>query len=90
MIVWLTDQPSLRSAMTPENVALFEREGRGPLTSGFCDDGAFIRTRSELEAPDIQLHFGGGASVREATDPLIPNDGFTIFPTLLAPTAAVG
>ena len=68
-------------------MALFEREGRGPLTSGFCEGGAFIRTRSGLEAPDIQLHFGGGASVREATDPLIPNDGFTIFPTLLAPTS---
>jgi choline dehydrogenase-like flavoprotein len=87
VLVWLTDQPSLRSAMTPENVALFERDGRGPLTSGFCDGGAFIRTRPELEAPDIQFHFGGAASVREATDPLIPNDGFTIFPTLLAPTS---
>jgi choline dehydrogenase-like flavoprotein len=73
--------------MTPENVALFEREGRGPLTSGFCDGGAFIRTRPDLDAPDIQFHFGGGASVREATDPLIPHDGFTIFPTLLAPTS---
>jgi choline dehydrogenase len=56
-------------------------------TSGFCDGGAFIRTRPDLDAPDIQLHFGGGASVREATDPLIPHDGFTIFPTLLAPTS---
>jgi hypothetical protein len=36
--------------MTPENVALFEREGRGPLTSGFCDGGAFIRTRPDLDA----------------------------------------
>jgi choline dehydrogenase-like flavoprotein len=65
-IVWLTDQPSLGTAMTPENLALFEREGRGPLTSGFCDGGAFIRTRPDLVAPDIQFHFGGGASVREA------------------------
>jgi choline dehydrogenase len=87
VIVWLTDQPSLGTAMTPENLALFEREGRGPLTSGFCDGGAFIRTRPDLDAPDIQFHFGGGASVREATDPLIPHDGFTIFPTLLAPTS---
>jgi choline dehydrogenase-like flavoprotein len=86
-IVWLTEQSSLGTAMTPENLALFEREGRGPLTSGFCDGGAFIRTRPDLVAPDIQFHFGGGASVREATDPLIPHDGFTIFPTLLAPTS---
>jgi choline dehydrogenase len=60
VVVWLTDQPSLGSAMTPENVALFKREGRGPLTSGFCDGAAFIRTRSELDAPDIQFHFAGG------------------------------
>jgi len=87
VVVWLTDQPSLGTAMTPENLALFEREGRGPLTSGFCDGGAFIRTRPELDAPDIQFHFGGGASIREAADPLIPHDGFTIFPALLAPTS---
>jgi choline dehydrogenase-like flavoprotein len=87
VLVWLTDQPSLRSAMTPENVALFEREGRGPLTSGFCDGGAFIRARAELEAPDIQFHFGGAASVRENADPPIPHDGYTVFPTLLAPTS---
>jgi choline dehydrogenase len=87
VIVWLTDQPSLGTAMTPENLALFEREGRGPLTSGFCDGGAFIRTRPDLVAPDIQFHFAGGASIREAADPPIPHDGFTIFPTLLAPTS---
>jgi choline dehydrogenase-like flavoprotein len=87
VVVWLTDHESLRTAMTPENVALFEREGRGPLTSGFVEGGAFIRTRPELDAPDIQFHFAGGASIREAADPPIPHDGFTIYPTLLAPTS---
>ena len=87
VLVWLTDRESLRTAMTPENLALFEREGRGPLTSGFCDGGAFIRTRAELDAPDIQFHFGGGAAPREAVDQPIPHDGFSILPTLLAPTS---
>jgi choline dehydrogenase-like flavoprotein len=87
VIVWLTDQPSLNTAMTPENLALFEREGRGPLTSGFSEGGAFVRTRPELDAPDIQFHFGGGAAIRESADPPIPHDGFTIFPTLLRPTS---
>jgi choline dehydrogenase-like flavoprotein len=87
VLVWLTDQPSLGTAMTPENLALFEREGRGPLTSGFCDGGAFIRTRPGVDAPDIQFHFGGGAAIRESADPPIPHDGFTIYPTLLAPTS---
>jgi choline dehydrogenase-like flavoprotein len=87
VLVWLTDQESLRAAMTPENLALFEREGRGPLTSGFAEGGAFIRTRPELDAPDIQFHFSGAAAVREAADPRVPHDGFTIFPTLLTPTS---
>jgi choline dehydrogenase len=87
VLVWLTGEQSLRTAMTPETLALFEREGRGPLTSGFSEGGAFIRTRPELDAPDIQFHFGGAASVREAADPLIPHDGFSIFPTLLTPTS---
>jgi len=87
VIVWLTDQPSLGTAMTPENLELFEREGRGPLTSGFSEGGAFIRTRPELDAPDIQFHFGGGAAPRENADPPIPHDGVTILPTLLTPAS---
>jgi choline dehydrogenase-like flavoprotein len=87
VLSWLTDQPSLRTALTPENVALFEAVGRGPLTSGFSEGGAFIRTRPELDAPDIQFHFGGGASIRENADPPIPHDGYTILPTLLTPTS---
>jgi choline dehydrogenase-like flavoprotein len=87
VLVWLTDRESLRTAMTPENLALFEHEGRGPLTSGFSEGGAFIRTRPELDAPDIQFHFGGAAAPREAGDPPIPHDGFTILPTLLTPTS---
>jgi choline dehydrogenase len=86
-LVWLTRQESLRKAMTPENVALFEREGRGPLTSGFSEGGAFIRTRPGLQAPDIQFHFNGGAVPREGADPPVPEDGFSILPTLLKPTS---
>lgn len=87
VLVWLTDQPSLRTAMTPENLALFEAGGRGPLTSGFSEAGAFIRTRPDLDAPDIQFHLGAGAAPREGADPSIPHDGYTILPTLLTPTS---
>ena len=85
VLVWLTDEPSL--AMTPESLALFEAEGRGPLTSGFSEAGAFIRTRQGLDAPDIQFHFGAGAAPREGADPSVPHDGYTILPTLLTPTS---
>jgi len=36
----------------------YRRERRGPMTSNFADCGGFLKTRSDLEIPDIQLHFG--------------------------------
>ena len=38
----------------------FRRERRGMLTSNFAECGGFLRTRPELEAPDIQIHFVTG------------------------------
>ena len=52
-----TDEPTLFGAFTPENFELFEKEGRGPLTSNIPEAAAFFRTRPELEAPDIEFHF---------------------------------
>jgi choline dehydrogenase len=51
-----TSEPSLLSAESEENLALLQHEGRGPLTSNFAESGGFLRTREDLEAPDIQLH----------------------------------
>ncbi len=86
-LVWLTDHESLRTAMTPENLELFEREGRGPLTSAFSEGGAFIRTRPGLPAPDIQFHFSAGAVTKDVAAPPILDHGFTIGPTLLKPSS---
>jgi choline dehydrogenase-like flavoprotein len=55
-ITYTTDEPSLLTAETEENLGLLETEARGPLTSNFAESGGFIRTRDDLEAPDIQLH----------------------------------
>src|SRR3954447_22371007 len=30
--------------------------GRGPLTSNLAESGGFVRTREDLEAPDVQFH----------------------------------
>ena len=38
----------------------FRRERRGMLTSNFAECGGFLRTRPELDAPDIQVHFVTG------------------------------
>ncbi|AJX34428.1 GMC family oxidoreductase [Burkholderia oklahomensis] len=37
--------------------ARFRRTRRGMLTSNFAEGGAFLKTRADLAAPDIQLHF---------------------------------
>jgi choline dehydrogenase len=39
---------------TPENMALWESEGRGPLASSGLEAGGFARSREDLPAPDLQ------------------------------------
>ncbi|ABE38739.1 glucose-methanol-choline oxidoreductase [Rhodopseudomonas palustris BisB5] len=40
------------------SIGLYRREGRGPLTTNFAECGGFLKTRPDLDIPDIQLHFG--------------------------------
>jgi choline dehydrogenase len=40
---------------TPENMALWAREGRGPMASNGVEAGGFVRTREGLPAPDLQF-----------------------------------
>ena len=70
--------------MTPENVELFEREGRGPLTSNVGEGGAFVRTRPELEAPDVEFHFGALMLHEEFLGPLLDH-AYCFGPALLKP-----
>ena len=55
-ITYTTDEASLLTAETEENLGLLTTEGRGPLTSNFAESGGFIRTDPGLDAPDVQLH----------------------------------
>ncbi|HKP21244.1 MAG TPA: GMC family oxidoreductase N-terminal domain-containing protein, partial [Thermoleophilaceae bacterium] len=83
--VWGIDEEiSLFGALNEENLALFEAEGRGPLTSNVAEAGGFIRTRPDLEAPDIQFHF---APARFQSEGLVPGDGhgFAVGACVLAP-----
>lgn len=41
---------------TPDDVALWEREGRGPLASVGSEAGGFVRSRAGLPAPDLQFN----------------------------------
>jgi choline dehydrogenase-like flavoprotein len=40
-----------------KEVGRYRKERRGALTSNFAEAGGFLKTRPELAAPDIQLHF---------------------------------
>jgi choline dehydrogenase len=86
-ITYTTDELSLLSAETEENLGLLMTEGRGPLTSNFAESGGFFRTSDELEAPDIQLHMipilfpEAGAG-----DVLV--DGWALSACLLRPTSS--
>ncbi|MBX9391019.1 GMC family oxidoreductase [Streptomonospora nanhaiensis] len=85
-LVYRTDVESLSTAATPENQALLMTEGRGPLTSNIAEAAGLVRTRPDLEAPDIQIHAGPIMLVEEGLG--IPvHHAFTVAPTLLRPTS---
>jgi choline dehydrogenase len=86
-ITYTTDQPSLLSAETEENAILLQTEGRGHLTSNFAESGGFIRTRDDLDAPDIQLHVIPILFPEAGTGEILV-DGWAVSATLLRPTSA--
>ena len=53
--------PACRSAASARMlraIGQYRRERRGPMTSNFAECGGFLKTRPDLDVPDIQLHFG--------------------------------
>jgi choline dehydrogenase len=68
----IADEVSLFGALNEDNLALFESEGTGPLTSNVAEAGGFVRTREGLPAPDVQFHF---TSARFQSEGLVPGDG---------------
>ena len=63
---WCTPSvSSLWEQLTPENLELWRREHRGPMSSSGAETGGFARTRDGLPAPDLQT----GALPGPAPDP---------------------
>ena len=83
---YLTDEPGLFGIFTPENFALLESEGRGPLTSNYPEAGGFFRTRSGLDAPDVEFHFAAAPFFDEGLTPP-PDNGFAFGPVVIKPTS---
>jgi choline dehydrogenase len=86
LLNWLTDEESLLTAATADNVALLQSQGRGPLTSNVAEAGAFVCTRAGLAGPDVELHF---APVLFCDEGLTPPQahGYAFGPTVIKPTS---
>jgi choline dehydrogenase len=83
---YLTDDPSLFMVTTPENIALLESEGRGPLTSNIPEAGAFFRARPGVDAPDVEFHFAPSMFFDEGLT--APADhGYCFGPVVIHPTS---
>jgi choline dehydrogenase len=83
---YLTDEPSLFMATTPENFALLEAEGRGPLSSNIPEAAGFFRARAGVDAPDIEFHFAPSMFFDEGLT--APADhGYCFGPVVIKPTS---
>jgi choline dehydrogenase-like flavoprotein len=85
-INYLTDEPGLFGIFTPENFALLESEGRGPLTSNYPEAGGYFTTRSGLPAPDVEFHFAAAPFFDEGLSPP-PDNGYAFGPVIIKPTS---
>ncbi|MGY0019967.1 GMC family oxidoreductase [Streptomyces sp. cg35] len=78
---------TLTGADTPANIARFLLRGRGPLTSNVGEAVAFIRTRPELAAPDIEVVYAPVPFVDHGLTPPTEH-GITLGVVLLQPHSA--
>jgi len=55
LMSWYTHTQSMMTPPTAEDFALWESDGRGPLSSNGGETGGFFRTRADLDVPDVQF-----------------------------------
>jgi choline dehydrogenase len=79
-----TGMTTLASAESLRNVVRWLAAGRGPLASNVAEAAAFVRTRPDLDAPDLELIF---APVPFEGEGLVEpsRDGVTVAAVLLQP-----
>ena len=77
---------AVRRSSRRRTSSCFEREGRGPLTSGIPEAAAFFRTRPGLEAPDMQFHYSRSMFYDEGLT--APHDnGYCFGPVVIKPSS---
>jgi choline dehydrogenase-like flavoprotein len=86
LINWRTDNETLMTALTPENIELLQTEGRGPLSSNIAEAGGFVRTRPGLDAPDCQFHCAPVLFYDEGLGAPVEH-GFAFGPGVVKPTS---
>jgi choline dehydrogenase len=79
-----TEAPTLFAAESPRQLVDWLVRRRGMLTSNVGEAYAFVRTREELPAPDLELIFAPVLFVGEGLVPP-PRNGFTIGAVVLTP-----
>ena len=79
-----TGAKTLYTAESYRNLVRFLARRRGPLTSNVAEGAAFVRSRAELQGPDLELVF---APVLYEEEGLVPpsEDGITLAAVLLQP-----
>lgn len=82
-LIWRTkDARVLHDSENTFRLVQWQVSGRGPMSSNVAETGGFLRTRSDLPAPDIQWHAAPAEFDEEGLrDPSGP--GFTMGPTLV-------
>ena len=68
----------------PSVVARYLLTRKGPFSSNIAEAGGFVRTRSDLPGPDLQLLFGPAMFVEHGLVDA-PGHGFSLGPYLLTP-----
>ncbi len=79
------DQRTLERAESFSSLVNYMIWGEGPLSSNVAEGGAFVKTHSDLDAPDLQFHFAPGFFMNHGFDLPKQGYGFSVGPTLLQP-----
>ena len=58
-----TQPVSLTNAMSEDEIANYNKTGRGMLTSNIAEAGGFVRLSEEATIPEVQYHFLAGIAV---------------------------
>lgn len=81
-----TGKDSLYAAESPKQLLRLILRRRGMLTSNIAEAAAFLRTRPELTAPDLEVLFGPVLYIEEGLAPP-PRHGFSIAAVALQPAS---